>query len=121
MKTKTFSNINFAAWLLRLGLSVIFLYAGTSALLHSEQWLGYLPSFLQKLSDATTLLRIFALYEIILALWLLSGFYVRYAALLAAATLLGIVVTQPHALIITFRDVGLVFMALALAAQKNNS
>lgn len=102
--------------LLRIGLAVVFLYAAVGSLMHPLQWIGYLPSFLASMSDAATLLKLFAVYEVGLALWLLSGKWVRYAGLLAAASLAGIILAQPSDLAITFRDIGLVCMALALAA-----
>jgi uncharacterized membrane protein YphA (DoxX/SURF4 family) len=104
------------ALLLRIGLAAVFMYAAVSSLMHPDQWIGYLPPFLAKMQDAASLVKLFALAEIVLSLWLLSGKFTKYAGLLAAAMLAGVVVSQPSALIITFRDIGLVFMALALAA-----
>ena len=63
------------------------------------------------------LLRFFSVVEILLSVWLLSGKYARYAALLSAVMLGGIVLAQPGDLLITFRDIGLMFMALALASM----
>lgn len=60
------------------------------------------------------MVKIFAVYEVILGLWLVSGFYLKWAAMLCALTLAGIVVLNPHDLIVTFRDIGLAFAALAL-------
>ena len=55
-----------------------------------------------------------SVYELVLALWLISGRFLRYSALLCAVTLAGIVLTNPSQLITTFRDIGLICMALAL-------
>lgn len=101
--------------LLRLGLSIIFLYAAISSLHSPLDWVGYLPSFWRGSPHATSLLRIFSVYEILLALWLLSGRYVRYAGLLCALTLAAIVVSNFSLFAISFRDIALVFAALALA------
>jgi len=103
--------------LLRIGLAIVFLYAAVNSLMHPEQWVGYLPSFLQKMNDATSLLKVFAILEILLSLWLLSGKFIRYAALIAALMFIGIILAQPGDLTITFRDIGLMFMALALAVS----
>jgi len=43
-----------------------------------------------------------------------EGKFVRFAAMFAAAMLAGIVFANPANMIITFRDVGLICMALAL-------
>lgn len=106
------------SWLLRIGLAVVFLYAAVSGTLNPREWIGYLPSFAVEHLPAAQLLKFFSIYELALSVWLLSGFYVRYAALLAAVTLLGIVVTNFSLLAISFRDIGLLFAALALAAHS---
>lgn len=102
-------------WCLRLGLAFVFAYAGISSLQQPLEWVGYLPGFMTQLIDAMVLIKVFAIYELLLAGWLLSARYTRYAALLSAATLAGILAVNSGQLIITFRDVGLVLMALALA------
>lgn len=108
------SNPKFISWLLRIGLAFVFLYVGISSLQHPLEWVGFLPNFLSKAVAASTLIKMFAVYDIALALWLLSGRLLKYGALLCALTLAGIVVTNLSQLITTFRDVGLMFTALAL-------
>ena len=103
-----------ARLLLRLGLAFAFLYAGIASLREPFNWVGYLPSVLTSHVHATTVLKITAIYELLLAAWLLLGRYVRHAALLTALTLAGIIVANPHALDITFRDISLLVAALAL-------
>lgn len=104
--------------LLRVGLAVVFIYAAVGSLMHPALWVGYLPSFIEKMSDAMNLLKLFAVFEVALALWILSGKFVKYAALVATVMFVGIVLAQPGNLIITFRDIGLAFMALALAFMQ---
>ena len=106
------------SWLLRIGLASAFLYAGYASLVNPSDWIGYLPSFLTGVIAAATLLKIIAVYELILAVWLLSGMYVRYAAVLAALTLGSIFAVNLNQLLITFRDVGLIFAAAALAVLE---
>jgi uncharacterized membrane protein YphA (DoxX/SURF4 family) len=103
-----------AVWSLRVGLAFVFAYAGVSSLRTPAEWVGYLPSFLYHTSYATTLLKMFAGFELVMTLWLLSGKYLRYAAALTALTLAAITVINLSQFIITFRDVGLALMALAL-------
>jgi uncharacterized membrane protein YphA (DoxX/SURF4 family) len=111
----TFSKQNLTELLLRAGLSVILLYAAISSFANPEDWVGYLPGMLTERFSADVLLKLFSVYELMLAAWLLSGVYVRYAALLCAATLAGIVITNFELFAITFRDIALIFAALALA------
>src|SRR5581483_8336957 len=111
---RSISNTKIVAVLLRVGLALVFLYAAISSLRQPLEWAGFLPHFLTQSLSGTTLIRLFAVYELVLVAWLLSGKFTKYCALLCSATLLGIVVTNPSQLITTFRDVGLAFMSLAL-------
>jgi uncharacterized membrane protein YphA (DoxX/SURF4 family) len=114
IRTQKLHNDRLAAWLLRGGLAFIFAYAGVSSLQHPLEWIGYLPHFLTQLLTATTLVKVFAIIELLLAVWLISGKFVKWAGALSALMLLGIVAFNSSQLIITFRDIGLAAMALAL-------
>jgi hypothetical protein len=108
------SKSNFASIVLRLGLAFVFLYAAVSSLRQPLVWGVYLPSFLTGSISATLLIKIFAIYELGLAAWLIVGKRIHYAALLCTLTLAGIVITNIDQLTTTFRDVGLACMAAAL-------
>jgi uncharacterized membrane protein YphA (DoxX/SURF4 family) len=114
MSIKNVHNENVAAWALRLGLIFVFLYAGVGSLMHPLEWIGFLPGLLTKHLDANALIKAIAIYELVLVAWLLIGKYLKIVAALCALTLVGIIVSSPGNLLITFRDVGLVFMAVAL-------
>jgi uncharacterized membrane protein YphA (DoxX/SURF4 family) len=107
----------FVPLLLRLGLAVVFIYAAVSSTLTPNEWIGYLPAVLTDMFPAEVLLKVFSVFELFLAVWLLSGVYVRYGALLAALTLTGIVVSNFSLFAISFRDIGLICAALALAVS----
>lgn len=115
MNTRATNKSNSAAWILRLGLAAVFLYAVVSSTQHPADWIGYFPTFMTNLVPALTLIKIFAVYQLALALWLLSGLYLRYVAWLCALTIAAIVLTNLSQLIITFRDIGLAAAAAALA------
>jgi hypothetical protein len=100
--------------LLSAGLAFVFAYAAYGSLTHPQEWLGYVPAFLTHLATPLTLVRLIAVFELLLAVWLLSAKYHKYAALLSALMLAGIILTNWSQLIVTFRDVGLLCMALAL-------
>jgi len=120
MEQITFIKQNLTELLLRAGLAIILLYAAISSFANPQDWVGYLPGMLTERIPADILLKLFSIYELTLAAWLLSGVHVRYAALLCAATLAGIVVTNFELFAITFRDIALIFAALALAATAGN-
>lgn len=107
-------NAQYSRWLLQIGLAAVFLYAAIGSLMHPAEWTGYLPSFLNSLIAADKLIKIFAVYELVLAIWLLSGKYLKLISIICALTFIGILIFNPHQFIVTFRDVGLMFMALSL-------
>ena len=107
-----------SAVLLSVGLAFVFAYAAISSFMHPLEWVGYVPGFLVHLLAPTTTVRLIASYELVLAVWLLSGRYRKYAALLSALTLAGIVLGNWNQMIITFRDVGLLLMAVALVQES---
>jgi hypothetical protein len=100
--------------LLAVGLAFVFAYAAISSFQQPAEWVGYVPTILTKFVSADTAVRSIAVYELLLAGWLLTGKYRKYAAALSALTLAGIVVFNWSQMLITFRDIGLLFMALAL-------
>lgn len=112
-------NKQLPLWLLRIGLATMFLYAAIASFVAPNEWVGYLPSFVVAMFDAELLLKIFSVFELALAVWLLSGIHTRYAALLAAVMLLGITVSNFGLFAISFRDIGLAFAAFALAALSD--
>lgn len=109
-----------ASFILRIGLGTVFLYAAASSFLEPNSWIGYLPAFLKQYASPEFLLNVFSIYEILLALWLISGKETFHAALLAAATMFAIVVQNFGALEILFRDVAIFFAALALAVLSRD-
>ncbi len=111
---KKYSQTDIGAWLLRIGLAAVFLYAAISSLQHPLEWVGFLPLFIIHHVSSVNVLRVLAVYELVLVVWLLSGKYIAYCGLVCAVTLFGIVIVNPSQLITTFRDIGLGCMALAL-------
>jgi len=113
-KAKLSNNPKTARLLIQLGLVAVLVYAGVSQLRQPADWTAYFPSFISSSISLITLVKIVAVYELLLAGWLLSGKYLKLAGLLAALTFSGIIIFNLHQLIVTFRDIGLLFMALAL-------
>ncbi len=107
-------NPRVASLLLRAGLAAVFVYAAIASLRYPLEWEGYLPVFLGRQLSPLLLIRLVAVYELVVALWLVSGKYLRPAALLTAVTLAGIMLSNLTQMAITFRDIGLFFAALAL-------
>jgi len=114
-------DTKFASWLLRIGVAFVFGYAGVAALLEPTIWSGYLPQFILTTVDPLLAIRLVAGYELVLAVWILSAWQTRYAGLLSAMTLAGITLANMQQLLITFRDIGLFFAALALAVMPDKN
>ncbi len=107
-------NNRLVAVLLRTGLAIVLLYAAISELRNPGAWVFFLPAVLTSHFSGDVLLRLLAIFQLGLVTWLVSGWRIRYAAGLTALMLAGIIIANPGALDITFRDIGLTFMALAL-------
>jgi hypothetical protein len=101
----------FISFLLRLGVAFAFIYAGLAALLNPDAWIGFLPIWLQ----SANLLHVMSVYQILLAIWLLSDKQLYYSSILAALTIGGIIVLNFGSLDIVFRDVPILLVATALA------
>jgi uncharacterized membrane protein YphA (DoxX/SURF4 family) len=107
-----------ASLLLRIGLAIVFLYAAVASFLEPGTWIAFLPSFLTNIIPAGPLLTIFSIYEIIVAVWLMSGRKIFYAAAIASLTIVGIISSNLSFLDIVFRDFAILFAALALAVLE---
>ena len=110
------NNTRLASLILRLGLAFAFLYAAISSLINPLAWAGFIPFVVKGLLPEKALLMSFSIFQIILGLWLLSGKKAFYAAVLSALTLAVITVANLNSLIIVFRDITILFSAVALAA-----
>jgi uncharacterized membrane protein YphA (DoxX/SURF4 family) len=101
---------------LRLGVAFSFLYPPYAAISDPSSWIGYFPQFVRDLPiDTTLLLHAFGAVEVVIALWLISGWRVRYPALVAALLLIAIVAFSWNQLDVLFRDLTIAAAALALA------
>lgn len=113
--------LSLASFFLRVGLALVFLYAAIASFLNPGAWGAYIPSWIGVIVPISLFLTLFSLYEIVLALWLLSGKYTFYAAMLAGATLLGIIFPNMGDLDVIFRDVAIFFAAVALGLLTHHS
>jgi uncharacterized membrane protein YphA (DoxX/SURF4 family) len=101
---------------LRIGLAFSFLYPPIAALYDPISWASYFPTLLRALPiDTVVLLHLFGVLEVVLALWILSGWRIRIPSLIACALLLGIVGVNLNQLDVLFRDLSIAATALALA------
>ena len=105
-----------AHWVLRIGAAFAFLYPPVAAVFDPVSWFGYFPHFIRALPiDSLVLLHSFGIIEVVLALWMLSGWRIRIPALLMTVMLLVIVAFNLAQIDIVFRDLSIVALTLALA------
>ncbi|MDE2144817.1 MAG: hypothetical protein KGJ01_02525 [Patescibacteria group bacterium] len=101
--------------LLRLALAFVFIYAAASSILNPSSWIGFLPMGLGKTWPLMNWLIVFSAFEVLLSLWILSGWKLFWSSLTAAIVLFAIIITNLMAFDIVFRDLGLGVSAMALA------
>lgn len=109
------SNQKAVFFLLRISIASVFLYAAIAATLQPFNWIGYIPQIVRNIFPAQMLLLGFSFYQLLLSVWILSGWKSVIAASLAAVTLLGIIGANFAQVDILFRDFAIFFAAIALA------
>src|SRR3989344_5747529 len=106
------------SFFLRIGLAAVFTYAAIASFMDPDTWASFIPSFMGEMVPVKSLLMVLSVYELILAALLLLDRYVLVAAIFSALTMAGILATNTAGMDVLFRDVAIMFMALALAALK---
>ncbi len=101
--------------LLRIGVSFSFFYPPISAFYDPYAWVGYIPSFLSVIPlESLTLLKLFGLFEVGIAIWILFGRRIFIPSIAAALFLFLVVVFNLNQMDVLFRDVPILLMALCL-------
>lgn len=113
--------VHLSSWLLRVGLAFVFVYAATISSIDPVAAATYFPSVLPREWVMEVVLPAFVVYEVLLAVGLLTARYTYAASLLAAATMVGIIVVNANAFDVLFRNVAIAFAALSLAVQTREA
>jgi uncharacterized membrane protein YphA (DoxX/SURF4 family) len=108
-------RLRLARLLLRIGLAVVFSYAALEAFTNPAAFLKYIPDFIVGFINTDIFLPIFGAAEVFLTIWLLTGYRIRYAAIMAFFLMAAIVGFNPEYFNILFRNIAIGFAALALA------
>jgi len=107
-----------SALFLRIGLAFIFIFAAISAFMNPQAWIGFVPEFIGNTITRGFFLFFHDVINLCLGLWLISGKKTFYAAIVSCIMLAGITLTNLSSFLVTFRDVGLFFAAVALAVMS---
>lgn len=95
--------------LLRIVLSLVFLYFGTSQIISPDKWVGFVPNFLNgSILSANNLVVFNGILEITLGIFLLIGLYVKFASIILAIHLFFITLSLGFSPL-GIRDFGLAF------------
>lgn len=108
--------------ILRASLAFAFAYPAINGFFEPYNWIGYFPSFVTGYLPDETLLLLFAVIELIIALWLLIGWHVVIASSIATITLIAIVLLNLGDIDVLFRDIPIAAIGVALILlhrQKN--
>ncbi len=105
----------FAPIVVRIGLSLVFLWFGSQQLMYPGMWLSFIPDWALAIShiSALTLIHLNGSFEIIFGLFLLTGYFTRVTALLLALHLLNIMFAMGYTSI-GVRDFGLSMAAISI-------
>ncbi|MAE13490.1 hypothetical protein CMO92_02910 [Candidatus Woesearchaeota archaeon] len=107
----------YAAPLLRIALSLVFLWFGLNQLLNGQAWLGWLPSWTVLLPiSGETLLLFNGGLETLFGLFLLLGIFTRVSSLVLGLHLLVIAASLGYSDVMV-RDLGLTLATLAVFLQ----
>ncbi|MES2203454.1 MAG: hypothetical protein V4474_03985 [Patescibacteria group bacterium] len=106
--------------ILRLAAAFAFIYPALDEVADPTSWLGYVPHAVLNVTQAVGIpdlvfLHTFGALEILIALWLISGWKVVWPALAATAILVAIVILDGADFQILFRDLSIAGMTLAVA------
>lgn len=112
------NNNNLAKWLLRVGLAFVFVYATVEIHVNPQNFLKYVPVCVLNIVPLDLFLPAFAVIELALAFWLLSGWKGQYPSLLSVLMIAGIVIFNMEHFQVLFRNVAIGFGGLALVVLE---
>lgn len=101
--------------ILRVGLAFAFLYPAINAIFDPYSWIGYFPGLLRDIVPDEVLLHSFGAVEVIIALWILSGWRIFWPSAAATLLLCAIVAFNVPNFQVLFRDLSIAALSLSLA------
>jgi len=108
-------NKDYSVPIIRISLALVLLWFGIDEIINPENWFGYIPGQLSYILPFSleTFIFLNGIFEIIIGVLLLSGFYTRIVAFVAALHLLSITIAVGYN-DVSVRDFGLTLMAVSL-------
>jgi uncharacterized membrane protein YphA (DoxX/SURF4 family) len=114
MQNERFTRLTvFAPAVVRIGISLVFLWFGSSQLADVQAWAGWLPGWTASLPlSGENLVRLNGTFEVVFGSLLLLGLYVRPVALLLALHMFQIALT------VGYSEIGVRDFGLAMATTS---
>ncbi|HRN96158.1 MAG TPA: DoxX family protein [Candidatus Levybacteria bacterium] len=110
---------NLPSDILQFGIAFVFIYAGIQIILNYQSFVGYAPEIIFDFIPVQIFMYGFAVFEIVLGLWLISGKKLLYSSLTAAGIMILINLFNLDLFIVLFRNIAILCGALALAAMSH--
>jgi hypothetical protein len=107
-------------FVLRIGLGLVFLYAGINMLLYAYDWTIFIPAWVSEFVSDNLFLSVWGGLQCAIGLAIISGKLTKYGSI-AALIVSGSVIVFHGVDTITFRDFGLFAAALALVLIINKN
>lgn len=110
----------YAPSIVRIGISIVFLWFGLNQIFSGDDFLGYLPTFVNSLPlQPLTFILLNGIFEVVFGLLLIVGLLTRISALLLGLHLLGIIFSLGYNEI-AVRDFGLMIATVSVFIHGND-
>jgi hypothetical protein len=106
------------SFVLRIGVAFVFVYPSIAAVQDPASWIGYFPMFLRNMIPMVPLSLSFAAFELILAVWIISGKKIFLPSVVASLLLISIVAFNIEKFPTLFRNVAILSATIALAIHS---
>ena len=100
---------------LRLGLIFVFSYVPSASYLDPSSYYHYLPAWSAPFINKDLALTLLSIFELLLVGWFIWGKQLLIPSILAAVALTGILILNFPSFGVIFRNVSIIFSAIALA------
>jgi uncharacterized membrane protein YphA (DoxX/SURF4 family) len=112
---------SYAPNFLRIGISLVIMWFGFQQLIHPEQWINFLPEFVDSMPFSNiTFVYLNGWFEVFAGLLMVLGLFTRIASILIIIHLVGIVFTLGYNAI-AIRDIGLIFALISISLHGPDS
>ena len=118
MNIKKFSN--YSPNVLRIGVSLVFLWFGINQVLDPDYFISYLPDFILNFSNPANFVIFNGIFEVIFGILLLLGLFTRLVSIILTLHLFGVIFSLGYNEI-SVRDFGLMISSFVVFLNGKDS